>query len=254
MEWGFDHVLIAIAGAFIAGMINALAGNGSVITLTVLTELIGLPGVIANGTNRVGVLMNAFGAMAGFHKKRDMRYRDHLQYILPVVGGALGGIYVATIVTSDQFMWVFKGLMVVMLIVIIVNPERWLIAHAKKSLWPRWVEWPAMLVLGFYGGFIQMGMGVFYLAVLVLAARLPLIESNTIKAISVGAFTLIAVIIFAFNGLIIWSIGLIMGTAQFFGGWIAAHYASKIPGASKWAYYVLIVAVSLSVLKLFDVF
>ncbi|HZV45583.1 MAG TPA: sulfite exporter TauE/SafE family protein [Saprospiraceae bacterium] len=254
MDWTPEHLAIAFAGAFIAGIINALAGNGSVITLTILTTMIGLPGVVANGTNRVGVLLNALGAMAGFAGKRKMNYRLHVQYILPVIGGAVAGIMVATKVTSEQFMWVFKFLMVVMLFVIIANPERWLIAHAGKSAMPKWLEWPAMLILGFYGGFIQMGMGVFYLAVLVLVARLPLIESNTIKAITVGTFTLIAVIIFAFTGLIVWSIGIVMGIAQFAGGWLAAHYASKIPGASKYAYYVLLIAVSLSILKLFNVF
>ena len=203
MDWTAEHLAIAFAGAFIAGIINALAGNGSVITLTILTTMIGLPGVVANGTNRVGVLLNALGAMAGFAGKRKMNYRLHVQYILPVIGGAVAGIMVATKVTSEQFMWVFKFLMVVMLFVIIANPERWLIAHAGKSAMPKWLEWPAMLILGFYGGFIQMGMGVFYLAVLVLVARLPLIESNTIKAITVGTFTLIAVIIFAFTGLIV---------------------------------------------------
>lgn len=251
--WTVEHFLIAFAGAFIAGIINALAGNGSVITLTVLTELTGLPGVVANGTNRVGVLMNAFGAMTGFAKKK-VDYRHHIKYILPVVLGAVVGIVVATKVTSDQFMWVFKFLMVVMLVVIITNPERWLILHEGKSKMPKWLEWPSMLVLGFYGGFIQMGMGVFYLAVLVLIARLPMIESNAIKAVSVAAFTLIAVTVFSFSGLIVWSIGLVMGVAQFIGGWIAAHYATKIPGATKWAYYVLLVAVSLSILKLFNVF
>jgi uncharacterized membrane protein YfcA len=151
-------------------------------------------------------------------------------------------------------MGVFKFLMIVMLIVIIVNPERWLIVKSDKSLLPRWMEWPLMLLLGFYGGFIQMGMGVFYLAVLVLVARLPMIESNTIKALSVGIFTGIALIIFAISGQVVWSIGLVMGVAQFFGGWIAAHYASKIPGAPRVAYIVLIIAVSLSILKLFNVF
>jgi uncharacterized membrane protein YfcA len=111
-----------------------------------------------------------------------------------------------------------------------------------------------MLLLGFYGGFIQMGMGIFYLAVLVLVARLPMIESNTIKAVSVGSFTLIAVLIFSLNGQVIWSIGLVMGLAQFLGGWLAAHYASKIPGAPKAAYVILVVAVALSILKLFDIF
>jgi uncharacterized membrane protein YfcA len=254
MDWSFEYVAIALSGAFLAGMINALAGNGSVITLTILTELLGLPGTIANGTNRVGVFMNAAGAMAGFAGKREMHYKRYMPYILPVILGAIIGTLVATRVTHEQFMGVFKFLMVVMLVVILVKPERWLIANPEKSFLPKWLEWPVMLLLGFYGGFIQMGMGVFYLAVLVLVARLPMIESNTIKAVSVGAFTLIALFIFAYANQVVWTIGLVMGLGQFFGGWIAAHYASKIPGASKIAYYVLILAVSLSVLKLFNVF
>jgi len=92
------------------------------------------------------------------------------------------------------------------------------------------------------------------LAVLVLVARLPMIEANSIKAVSVGAFTSLAVIIFAITGQIIWMIGLVMGVAQFLGGWFSAHYASRVPGASKMAYYVLIIAVLLSLFKLFNVF
>jgi uncharacterized membrane protein YfcA len=252
--WSFEHLLIAFAGAFLAGMINALAGNGSVITLTILTELLGLPGNIANGTNRVGVLFNAAGAMTGFVGKRDMYYRRDMIFILPVVIGAVAGIILATLVTHAQFMGVFKVLMILMLIVILVKPERWLIEKPGKSSLPQWAIWAIMLGLGFYGGFIQMGMGVFYLAVLVLVARLPMIEANTIKALSVGLFTILAVLIFAISGQIVWFIGLTMGVAQFFGGWITAHYASKIPGASKVAYYVLILAIMLSLLKLFHVF
>lgn len=254
MEWTAGHLIIAFVGAFAAGAINALAGNGSVITLTILTELVGLPGNIANGTNRVGVLMNAAGAMTGFQRNRRVNYMLHLRYIVPVVIGAIAGIYVATIVTHDQFMWVFKYLMILMLFVILVKPERWLLATPEKSLLPRWMEWPIMLVLGFYGGFIQMGMGVFYLAVLVLIARLPMIESNSIKALSVGVFTALAVVIFALTKQISWPIGIVMGVAQFFGGWFSAHYASRVPGASKIAYYVLVVAVMLSLLKLFNIF
>jgi uncharacterized membrane protein YfcA len=252
--WTFDHLLIAFAGAFVAGAINALAGNGSVITLTILTELMGLPGNIANGTNRVGVLFNAAGAMTGFVGKRDMHYRQNMIFITPVVLGAIAGILMATQVTHAQFMGVFKILMVLMFIVILVKPERWLIEKPGESKLPRWVIWIMMLGLGFYGGFIQMGMGVFYLAMLVLVARLPMIEANTIKALSVGVFTAIAVLIFTISGQIIWFIGLLMGVAQFFGGWISAHYASKIPGASKVAYFVLMLAILLSLLKLFNVF
>jgi uncharacterized membrane protein YfcA len=254
MLWSLDHLAIAFAGALAAGFINALAGNGSIITLTILTELLGLPGNIANGTNRVGVLMNAIGAMTGFSKNRNINYSQHSKYILPVIAGAIVGTMVATIVTSDQFMSVFRFLMVLMLIVILVRPERWLIATPEKSMVPKWMELPLMLILGFYGGFIQMGMGVFYLAVLVLVTRLPMIESNAIKALSVGIFTLIAVGIFAFSGQIIWTLGLIMGAGQFIGGLSSSYLASRVPGASKLAYYVLVFAVILSILKLFNVF
>ncbi len=253
IHWSSEQLIIAFIGAFFTGVINALAGNGSVITLTILTTVLGLPGNVANGTNRVGVLFNAAGAMTGFHHKK-VKYQLYLKYIIPVVIGALAGIYVATIVTNDQFMVVFRFLMLLMLIVILVNPERWFIVHPEKSLIPKWLEWPVFLVLGFYGGFIQMGMGVFFLAILVLVSRQPMIESNAIKALSVGIFTLLAVIIFSFTGQVVWSIGLVMGVAQFLGGWLSSHYASRIPGASKFAYGVLVVAVILSVLKLFHIF
>src|SRR6187549_2624170 len=110
MQWSIEHLLIAFIGAFITGVINALAGNGSVITLTILTELLGLPGNIANGTNRIGVLMNAAGAMTGFAGKREMNYRRDARYIIPVIFGAIIGIFVATRVTNEQFMGVFKFL------------------------------------------------------------------------------------------------------------------------------------------------
>lgn len=254
MHWTTEHLFIAVAGAFVTGIINALAGNGSVITLTILTEVLGLPGNIANGTNRVGVFLNSIGAMVGFAGKRDLKFSAYGRYITPVILGALFGTLVATQVTNDQFMGVFRFLMILMFIVVLVNPERWLIKKAEPAPLPGWMEWPLMLILGFYGGFIQMGMGVFYLAFLVLVAKLPLIESNMIKALVVGSFTLLAVVIFSFTGQIIWTVGLVMGAAQFLGGWISAHFAARIPGASKVAYAILVIAVALSILKLFDVF
>ena len=66
MEW--YHYLIAISGGAIAGSINTLAGNGSAITLTILTEILGLPGNMANGTNRVGIFTQATAGSWAFYK------------------------------------------------------------------------------------------------------------------------------------------------------------------------------------------
>ena len=86
--------------------------------------------------------------------------------IILTIIGAIVGVYTATIVSSEQFLSVFKYLMLVMLLVILVKPERWLITSGVKSNLPGWISIPAFLLLGFYGGFIQMGMGIFFLAVL----------------------------------------------------------------------------------------
>lgn len=69
LEW--YHYLIAVLGSALAGSINTLAGNGSAITLTILTELLGLPGNLANGTNRVGVFTQSASRRLRFLPQRQ---------------------------------------------------------------------------------------------------------------------------------------------------------------------------------------
>lgn len=97
-----------------------------------------------------------------------------------------------------------------------------------------------------------MGMGIFFLAVMVLAARYSLTESNAVKAAMVGIYTLLAIIIFQWQGLIDWRIGLLMAIGQTAGGYLTALYAARSPEANKWAHRVLVAVVILSILKMFD--
>jgi len=111
-----------------------------------------------------------------------------------------------------------------------------------------------IVAIGFYGGFIQMGMGIFYLAALVLLSKIPIIESNAIKGFTVFLYSIIAVAIFEWSGLIDWKIGLLMGVGQFIGSWFTAKLASRYKGAEKWAYWMLVIAIALAIFRLFDVF
>ena len=70
-------ISIAVIGGFVAGVINTLAGNGSVITLSILTEVMGLPGNIANATNRVGVLLQGIASSTGFIKNKKYAKRNY---------------------------------------------------------------------------------------------------------------------------------------------------------------------------------
>jgi hypothetical protein len=246
--------LIAFIGAVFAGSINTLAGNGSAITLTVLTELIGLPGNMANGTNRVGVMMNGLGSSIGFYRGGRLDFKKGMPFFIMVMAGAIAGIIVATKVSNEQFMGIFKWLMIGMLLVLLVDPKRWLRTAYVKTKTNWWIHVPVFLAIGFYGGFIQMGMGIFYLAALVLLSKIPIIEANAIKGFTVFLYAIVAVAIFEWYGLIDWKIGLLMGVGQFMGSWLTARVASKYKGIEKWAYWMLVLAISLAILRLFDIF
>ena len=229
-----------------------MAGSGSAITLPILTELIGLPPNIANGTNRIGVLTQSWAGSYAFYKNGKLRLEGSKRYIIPTVIGAILGVWVAVYVSNEQFKTVFSYLMVGMLFVILIKPKRWLRETDIKNPPSLLVTIPLFLALGFYGGFIQMGMGVFYLAAMVLVAKYNIIDSNAVKSFVVAVYTIVVVAIFQYKGMIDWSIGLLLAIGQTAGGWLTANYASQYKEADVWAYRLLVGVVIFGILKLFN--
>lgn len=244
--------ILAVVGAFLAGCINTLAGNGSAITLTILTELLGLPATVANATNRVGIFTQSMAGSWAFYRGGKLQLQNSGPVLLLTTLGALAGIYVATIVSNDQFRTIFRYLLLLMLGVILVRPSRWLREQPDHQAVPLYLTIPLFLALGFYGGFIQMGMGVFFLAITVLILRYDLISANAVKVAVAGIYTGIAVVIFAWQGLIDWQLGLLMAIGQTLGGYLTARFASQYPSANLWAYRLLVLVVVLALVSLFD--
>jgi uncharacterized membrane protein YfcA len=245
--------IIALVGTTFAGAINTLAGNGSAITLTMLTELMGLPGNVANATNRVGILLQTTAGGIAFYRNGRLNLQRSEWYLIFSSIGAIAGTVVAIRISNEQFREVFKFLMVFLLLLILVKPERWLheTDTTRKPNW--WLAGPLFMALGFYGGFIQMGMGLFFLAAMVLGARYSMIDANALKAVVVGVIQVVAVAGFWYKGLIDWKIGVIMAIGQTAGGYFTAHYASRFPEANIWAHRLLVVVVILSLAHLFKI-
>jgi uncharacterized membrane protein YfcA len=244
-------IVLAVVGGFLAGVINTLAGNGSAITLSIMTEWMGLPGNVANGTNRIGVFSQCATGAWAFHRGGKLDLRKARPYIFLLMLGALPGIWLALVVSHEQFRMVFGYLLVAMLGVILVKPQRWLIDGDGVQKVPNWIAVPVLVAMGFYGGFIQMGLGIFFLALMVLGQGFDLIRANAIKVVVMGLFTGIALVLFAWRGLIDWRIGLIIASGQALGGYLTARYASLYPAAKNWAYRLLIVVVIGSILRIF---
>lgn len=252
MELDLYQYIIAIVGGTFAGAVNTLAGNGSAVTLTILTEVIGLPGNYANATNRVGVLTQSAAGTYAFYRNGKLDIKKSWVYILFVIIGAIAGVIVAIWVSNEQFIRVFRFLMILMLFVILVKPKRWLIETDPTVKPNLWIAIPVFLALGFYGGFIQMGMGIFFLAAMVLGAKYSLIDANAVKSFVVGAYTILVIAIFQWKGLIDWKVGAVLAIGQTIGGYYTAHYASIYPQANVWAHRLLVLVVIAAIVKLFN--
>jgi uncharacterized membrane protein YfcA len=270
MELEFYHYLIIIIGSATAGFINTLAGNGSAITLTILTEILQLPGNMANATNRVGIVFQSSASTYAFYKNGKLDVKKSWKPILFISIGAVAGVFLAIWVSNEQFRQVFKFMLVAMLFAILVKPKRWLQNTTKEKIttgedildeplnsnkeMPNWIAIPLFLALGFYGGFIQMGMGVMFLIIMVLVAKNNIIDANILKSFIVALYTIVAIAIFHWQGLIDWKIGGLMAIGQTAGGWWTAQFVSKYPSADVWAYRVLIVVVIGAILNMFGFF
>lgn len=254
MDLEIGQIVIAILGGLMAGAINTLVGSGSAITLSILTEVMGLPPNVANGTNRVGVLAQSITTNLSFYKnkKLDIVFRSK-RYLALIFVGAMVGVYVATVISNEAFKEVFKYLMVVIFLLILIKPKRWLIKTQLDQNISWFLAVPLFLALGFYGGFIQMGMGVFFLATMVLVAKQNLIDSNVLKSFSVGLYTAVIIWYFHYKGLVHWQFGGILAIGQSIGGYLAAEFASRSKTADIWTYRLLVLVVFVIILKLFGI-
>jgi uncharacterized protein len=247
---GLIFAAVPIAG-FIAGFANTLAGSGSLITLPVLI-LLGLPANVANGTNRVGILAQDIVSVATFRRRGALHFGESPKFILPSVLGAFAGALLAVDLDETLLDRTIGVLMVLMLVVILARPRRWLEAHASgASIRYRW-QFPIYFVIGIYCGFIQAGAGIFLLASFVLASGYDLVRGNAMKNLVVLVVTVAALAVFIFYGQVRWGIGLLLAIGNAAGAWLAARMA--VTHGAGFVRWVLVVIVALSAVALFSDF
>lgn len=231
---------LILIGGFLAGVMNTLAGYGSMISLSLLMDVIGLPPTIANATNRVNVLAQCSASSYGYYRNGKVDLQSSRWIIITMALGAILGVITVLQISNEQFKDIFKYLIVFMFFMILLKPKRWMREVSEDSDFPMAIRILAFFALGFYGGFIQMGMGVFFLVIMVFLEKSTLIRANAIKVTIVAIYTIVVLAIFQYKGLVNWQAGLLIAIGQTLGGYLTAKYASQSPNANKWAYYVLL--------------
>lgn len=207
----------------VSGTLNVVAAGGSFLTLPFLLFL-GLPASVANGTNRVGVLAQNIGGVWGFHRQGMLDWRWATRMSLPALVGAALGSWAALRVTDFAFSRILS-----MAMVVITLWSIWTHGSAPGShrdTMPPHTRLAALgfFVVGFYGGFLQAGVGFFVLGI-TSAFGLDLVRGNAVKLWSVLLMTVLSLGIFAGAGAVDWPRGLALGTGNFLGSLLGVRLA-----------------------------
>ncbi len=250
MELETWQLVFLSALGIIAGFLNVMAGGGSLLTLPAMV-LMGIPGPIANGTNRVAILAQNITAVTGFRKKGFSDFKLSLTLALCALPGAVAGAYVGTLVRGVLFNRILAGIMIVLLIQMAWKSR----SKSKGDPVPEGAP-PRMLLghicivgVGFYGGFIQAGVGFMLMAVLHNVMRLDLVRVNMHKVFVVGFYTAAALGVFVWTGNVLWIPGIALAIGNSIGGWIGSHVSvKKGEGFIRKILYVTLTAMALRLL------
>jgi uncharacterized membrane protein YfcA len=242
----FNFIIIVVVGA-IAGFLNVLAGGGSALTIPLLIFL-GYDATVANGSNRIAIQVEALAAVAAFKKQNHSDFPTSLKLsLMTLPGGILGAFYAVKI--DDALFTKILGVVMVLIIFTLMFPKSEIIAHAKNHKWKKWLAWPTMFAVGFYGGFIQAGVGFVIMATLLHLYGMDLIKINVHKVFIVMIFTVPAVVVFIVTDNVNWFAAIALSTGMVLGTFVAVKVA--LQKGEKIVRIVLGVSLLIIAVKLF---
>ncbi len=230
----FEAVLLLVGGGF-AGAVNAMAGGGSMLTVPLLV-LAGVPGVAANGSNRVGILTSNVSSLMSFRNEGVRVTHNLIPIVAPALVGSLVGSYgVSELIGDESFERIFGLLMIPLILLTVVKPK----VRATEQAWPLAVTLGVFFAIGVYAGAIQAGVGLVLLAAL-SRSGIDLVSANMIKVIFTFCATCIALPVFILQGDVRWVPALVLAVGLSVGGWVGARFAVR--GGEKWIRVVMVIA------------
>jgi len=245
MEW-FHYILVVGVG-ILAGIINTMAAGGSLLTLPVLMAM-GLPPNMANGTNRIAIFLQNIVGVGSFHKQKVMDFPSGIRVGIPAVVGSFVGAFIAVNLNDQVMKLAIAGVMVLVLILMLLKPNRWISSHEEHPPIPYPLQAIAFFFVGIYGGFIQAGVGFFLLTSLVLASGFELLKANALKVFIILLYTPVALVIFFIHGDVDISLGLVLAAGNMLGAWLGAKIAVK--GGARLIRWFVMVAIAVAATKM----
>jgi uncharacterized membrane protein YfcA len=242
------QAIMLITIGFIAGGINTFAGGGSNLSLPALM-MVGLPADIANATNRIAIFMQSITATHGYYKHDKLDKASIKNIIVPTLIGGLIGAIVASYLTVDILKPVLLATMVIVSLWVVFKSDSDnvmdKVINCSENKW----GFIATFMTGFYGGFIQAGVGFLLIAVFVGVLKYDLLKANALKIVATLLFTAISLVVFIYRDQVAWMAGIYLAVGSILGAMVSVKLSIDIkPKTLKILVLVMTVLASIAAL------
>jgi hypothetical protein len=216
------QILVLALVGIMAGWLNVMAGGGSLLTVPIMLFM-GIPAPVANGTNRIAILAQNITAVTTFRSRGFSDFKLSLSLAAAAAVGALGGASVGVHLDGEWFDRVLALVMVAVLILMASGHDK--IKPVGGDAQPKNLLLGHVLMVGagFWGGFIQIGVGFILMPILHRVMGLDLVRVNMHKVFVVLVFTIVALAVFASQLELLWWTGAALAVGNSIGGWLGAH-------------------------------
>ena len=240
------NILLLIPVGFLAGIINTIAGGGSLLTLPLLIFM-GLPEAVANGTNRIAIFFQKASAVSGFKSKGVVTYPFSIYLGISASIGSFIGARYAVDIDGALFKKILSIVMVIVVLLIVFKKNNKSLEKLTERTTGKhlYISIIAFFFVGLYGGFLNAGVGFIMLLLLPAINKFSLVKSNATKVTVAFIYTSIALLVFVLNGKVNWLFGLTLAIGNASGAWFASRYSvKKGDGFIRVALLVIVIGMS----------
>ena len=234
----FEIILLGAAG-FAAGLLNAVAGGGTFLSLPALIY-VGVPPVSANATATLTALPGYVSSAWGF--RHDMQREGALSLrsigILGIVGSVLGALLLI-VTPGDTFLWVVPWLLFLATVLFALAPTllRFIQKRGGGDMGSV-VSAAVILAVSVYGGYFNGGLGIMLLATFGFIGYVNLHGMNGLKNVLSAVVSLVSALTFISAGLIAWEQALVMAFCSVLGGYFGARMSSRVVRTDLLRYFI----------------
>ena len=222
-----EILAVAAAGA-LAGVSNAIAGAGSLITFPTLVA-IGVPQLAANVTSTVGLIPGALGAAIGYSEEVGSQRARIIRMSVPSLLGAAAGTVLLLQTPNDTFEVIVPALVAVSCVLLLLQPRLITrVSHAGNERSP--YLFAGLALSGAYAAYFGSAVGILLLAILGLFVLDSMQRLNAVKVVLAGLMNLLAAVAYAFLAPVHWGPALILMVSSMIGGQYGAWIAKRIDG------------------------